>query len=44
MHTLQQLSPPIPLDTPKGKALAHIIIDYGPEFDLRLLEEEDKHG
>jgi hypothetical protein len=29
-----QLDPPIPLVTPRGKALAHILIDYGPEHDL----------
>jgi len=29
-----QLNPPIPMDTPKGKGYAHILIDYGPEFDL----------
>lgn len=29
-----QLNPPIPLITPKGKALAHLVIDYGPEHDL----------
>lgn len=29
-----QLSPPIPIDTPKGKGLAHVLIDYGIEFDL----------
>jgi len=29
-----QLDPPIPLVTPNGKALAHILIDYGPEHDL----------
>lgn len=29
-----QLNPPLPLITPKGKALAHIIIDYGIEHDL----------
>lgn len=29
-----QLSPPIPLDTPKGPSLAHFLIDYGPESDL----------
>jgi hypothetical protein len=29
-----QLNPPIPVETPKGKALAQIIIDYGPEHDL----------
>lgn len=29
-----QLNPPIPVETPKGKALAQIIIDYGAEHDL----------
>lgn len=29
-----QLDPPIPLDTPKGRGLAHLLIDYGPEYDL----------
>jgi len=29
-----QLNPPLPLITPKGKALAHIMIDYGIEHDL----------
>jgi hypothetical protein len=29
-----QLNPPIPVDTPNGKGLAHVLIDYGPEFDL----------
>jgi hypothetical protein len=29
-----RLDPPLPLDTPKGKALAHILIDYGVEYDL----------
>jgi len=29
-----QLSPPIPLRTPQGPALAHFIIDYGPESDI----------
>jgi len=31
---LLQLNPPIPVTTPKGKALAHILIDYGIEHDL----------
>jgi len=31
---IQQLNPPLPLITPKGRALAHILIDYGAEFDL----------
>ncbi len=29
-----QLNPPLPIMTPRGKALAHILIDYGPEHDL----------
>jgi hypothetical protein len=29
-----QLNPPLPLDTPKGKGLAHFLIDYGPESHL----------
>lgn len=29
-----QLCPPIPIETPKGKGLAHVLIDYGVEFDL----------
>lgn len=29
-----QLDPPIPLLTPKGKGLAHLVLDYGIEHDL----------
>lgn len=29
-----QLNPPLPMNTPKGKGFAHILIDYGPESDL----------
>lgn len=29
-----QLNPPIPLMTPKGEGIAHVLTDYGPEFDL----------
>lgn len=29
-----QLDPPLWLITPRGKALCHIVIDYGPEMDL----------
>jgi hypothetical protein len=32
--TATQLNPPIPLITPQGKALAHLVIDYGIEHDL----------
>jgi hypothetical protein len=34
LQTILQLNPPIPLVTPQGKALAHFLIDYGPEHDL----------
>ena len=39
-----QLNPPIPLDTPNGKALAHILLDYGPEFDLLWVCFDDATG
>jgi hypothetical protein len=29
-----QLNPPIPVTTPKGPALAQVLIDYGAEHDL----------
>jgi len=29
-----QLDPPIPLDTPKGPGFAHLVVDYGMDFDL----------
>ena len=29
-----QLNPALPLKTPRGKALAHFVIDYGIEHDL----------
>jgi hypothetical protein len=31
---LLQLDPALPIETPKGKGLAHILIDYGIEHDL----------
>lgn len=34
MQTHIQLNPPLWLDTPKGIALAHFMIDYGVEMDL----------
>jgi|TARA_A100001391_G_scaffold54525_1_gene33309 hypothetical protein len=29
-----QLNPAIPLNTPRGEGLAHVLIDYGPEHEL----------
>jgi hypothetical protein len=34
MSNVLQLNPPIPVETPKGKAMAMFLIDYGPEHDL----------
>ena len=29
-----RLDPPLPVTTPKGAGLAHVLIDYGVEHDL----------
>lgn len=39
-----QLDPPIPLVTPKGKGLAHLVIDYGPEHNLLWVVFLDEGG
>lgn len=31
---ITQLNPSIPVETPRGNALAQLVIDYGPEHDL----------
>ena len=36
-----QLNPPLPVMTPKGEALAHILIDYGAEHDLLWVTFQD---
>jgi hypothetical protein len=41
---LTQLNPPLPLFTPKGKAWAHLVIDYGPEADLMWVCFQDQDG
>jgi len=41
---LTQLNPPLPLLTPKGKAWAHLVIDYGPEADLMWVCFQDDDG
>jgi hypothetical protein len=41
---LTQLNPPLPLLTPKGKAWAHLVIDYGPEADLFWVCFQDQDG
>jgi hypothetical protein len=39
-----QLNPPIPVTTPKGRGLAHVLIDYGPEHDLMWVVFLDESG
>jgi hypothetical protein len=39
-----QLSPPIPLSTPKGNGLAWIVIDYGVEHNLLWTVAIDETG
>lgn len=39
-----QLDPPVPLDTPKGPAVAHVLIDYGREYDLLWVCFTDETG
>ncbi len=29
-----QLDPPLPMETPKGRGFAHLVIDMGQEHDL----------
>ncbi len=31
---ISQLNPPLPVTTPKGSGLAHLVIDYGLEHNL----------
>ena len=39
-----QLNSPLPLNTPKGKAWAHFVIDYGMEHDLIWVCFQDETG
>lgn len=39
-----QLNPPLPMTTPKGKALAHFLIDYGIESDIMWVCFQDDSG
>ncbi len=44
MAAITQLDPPLPLDTPKGSGLAHLVVDYGPEHDLMWVVFLDADG
>lgn len=39
-----QLNPPIPVYTPRGPALAHVLIDYGPEHNIMWVCFGDDDG
>lgn len=39
-----QLNPPLPIKTPKGKATAHFLIDYGPENSVLWVCFQDETG
>ena len=43
-NTMLQLNPPIPLNTPKGKALAHFLVDYGTEHHWLWVCFQDDTG
>jgi hypothetical protein len=36
-----RLDPPLPVVTPQGKGLAHVLIDYGIDFDLLWVVFQD---
>lgn len=42
--TILQLNPPIPLSTPRGKGIAHFLIDYGMESNLIWVIALDDNG
>ena len=39
-----RIDPPLPFDTPKGSAMAHFLIDYGPEHHLLWVCFQDDSG
>lgn len=41
---ITRLNPPMPIMTPKGRALAHFLLDYGPENDLMWVCFQDDTG
>lgn len=41
---ITRIDPPLPLQTPKGKAMAHFLIDYGFEHDLYWVCFQNESG
>jgi hypothetical protein len=44
MSNITRIDPPIPLMTPKGRAVAHFLIDTGIENDLQWVCFQDDTG
>jgi len=44
VQNLIQLNPPLPIVTPLGKGLAHVLIDYGIEHDLMWVCFQNETG
>lgn len=44
MAAILQLDPLIPLETPRGKAMAHLVIDNGAEHFLEFVTFIDETG
>jgi hypothetical protein len=42
--SMLQLDPPLPMATPRGRGLAHVLLDYGPEHDLCWVVFLDENG
>ena len=42
--SILQLDPPIPLDTPNGAGMAHLVLDPGIEHDLQWVVFIDASG
>ena len=42
--SIVRIDPPIPLMTPKGRAIAHFLIDTGVENDLQWVCFQDETG
>jgi len=41
---MTRIDPPLPFETPKGPAMAHFLIDYGPEHHLLWVCFQDDSG
>jgi len=44
MSFITQLHPSIPMETPKGRGEAILVLDYGPEYNLMFTVALDSDG